>query len=65
MRFSESEAVAAAGTEALAARTSLNRANTISLMHEVRHAAGLRALNTHAVARAHSRDTHTHTHTRT
>lgn len=36
MSFSDDEAVAAAGSEALAALTSLNRANTLSLMHEVR-----------------------------
>jgi hypothetical protein len=35
MRFSNDEAVATAGTEALAALTSLNRANEISLMREV------------------------------
>lgn len=35
LRFSESEPVAVAGTEALAALTSLNRANTITLLHEV------------------------------
>ncbi|KIZ04687.1 hypothetical protein MNEG_3274 [Monoraphidium neglectum] len=40
LRFSESEPVAVAGTEALAALTSLNRANTITLLHEVVHRLG-------------------------
>lgn len=37
MRFSDSEAAAAAGTEALAALTTLNRGNTVSLIREVVH----------------------------
>jgi hypothetical protein len=35
MRFSANDAAAAAGTDALAALTSLNRPNTLRLMHEV------------------------------
>jgi hypothetical protein len=35
MRFSTNDAAAAAGTDALAALTSLNRPNTLRLMHEV------------------------------
>lgn len=36
MTFSDDEALATAGGEALAALTSLNRANTLALMHEAR-----------------------------